>query len=119
MGEWKLGAVEARFADIIWQNEPLPSNQLAKLAEQELQWKKSTAYTVLRRLCDRGIFQNVGGRVTSLLSREEFFARQSEAFVDESFDGSLPAFVAAFGRRKKLTAQEIEELERLIRDMRG
>ena len=119
MGEWKLGAMEARFADMIWQNEPLSSSQLAKLAEQVLKWKKSTTYTVLKRLCDRGLFQNRDGTVISQLSREEFFARQSEAFVDESFDGSLPAFVAAFGRRKKLTAQEIEELERLIRDMRG
>ena len=119
MGEWKLGVMEARFADMIWQNEPLPSSRLAKLAEQALKWKKSTTYTVLKRLCDRGLFQNQEGTVSSLLSREEFYARQSEAFVDEAFDGSLPAFVAAFGRRKKLSPGEVEELERLIQNMRG
>lgn len=119
MGELKLGAVEARFADIIWQNEPLPSNQLAKLAEQELSWKKSTAYTILKRLCDRGIFQNRSGTVSSLISREEFHALQSENFVNETFHGSLPAFVAAFGTRKKLSSAELDQLQRLIEQMRG
>ena len=119
MGEMKLGAVEARFADIIWQNEPLPSNHLAKLAEQELSWKKSTTYTILKRLCDRGIFQNQSGTVSSLVSREEFYALQSEKFVNETFDGSLPAFVAAFGTRKKLSSAEVELLKGLIEKMRG
>lgn len=119
MGEIKLGAVEARFADIIWLNEPLPSSQLAKLAEQELSWKKSTAYTILKRLCDRGIFQNQGGTVSSLISKEEFYALQSENFVNETFNGSLPAFVAAFGRRKKLSSTELDQLESLIEQMRG
>ena len=118
MADIKLGAVEARFADIIWQNEPLSSSQLAKLAEQELQWKKSTSYTILKRLCQRGIFQNDGGTVTSQIGREDFYARQSEQFVEETFQGSLPAFVAAFGRRKKLDAGEIEELQTLIDQMR-
>lgn len=119
MSEMRLGAVEARFADIIWQNEPLPSSQLAKMAEQELTWKKSTTYTILKRLCDRGIFQNQNGVVSSLLSREEFYAVQSEKFVDETFDGSLPAFVAAFSTRKKLSSAEIDELQRMIEKMRG
>ena len=110
MNNFKLGAVEARFADIIWQNEPLPSSQLAKLAEQELSWKKSTAYTILKRLCDRGIFQN---------QREEFYALQSENFVNETFNGSLPAFVAAFGTRKKLSSAELDQLQSLIQQMRG
>lgn len=118
MADIKLGAVEARFADIIWQNEPLSSSQLAKLAEQELQWKKSTSYTILKRLCQRGIFQNDGGTVTSLIGREDFYACQSEQFVEDTFQGSLPAFVAAFGRRKKLAAEEIEELQALIDQMR-
>ena len=119
MNNFKLGAVEARFADIIWQNEPLPSSQLAKLAEQELSWKKSTAYTILKRLCDRGIFQNQSGIVSSLISREEFYALQSENFVNETFNGSLPAFVAAFGTRKKLSSAELDQLQSLIQQMRG
>ena len=119
MAVYKLGAVEARFAELIWENEPLPSNRLAKLAEQELGWKKSTTYTILKRLCERGLFQNEGGQVSSLVSREEFQAAQSEQFVEEAFDGSLPAFVAAFGSRRRLTDSELDELERLVESMRG
>lgn len=119
MAVYKLGAVEARFAELIWENEPLPSNRLAKLAEQELGWKKSTTYTILKRLCERGLFQNEGGQVSSLVSREEFQAAQSEQFVDEAFGGSLPAFVAAFSRRKRLSGAELDELARLVEDMRG
>lgn len=92
---------ESRFADLIWANEPLASSQLVQLAQQELQWKKSTTYTVLKRLCSRGLFQNQSGTVSSLLSREEFYARQSEQFVQETFDGSLPAFLAAFYHPEK------------------
>lgn len=117
--EIKLGVVESRFADIIWQNEPLTSNELVKLAQKELTWKKSTTYTILKRLCERGIFQNENGTVSSLISKEEFFAVQSEKFVDETFDGSLPAFLTAFSRRKKLSSSEIEELETLIQRMKG
>lgn len=119
MAVYKLGAVEARFAELIWENEPLPSNRLAKLAEQELCWKKSTTYTILKRLCERGLFQNEGGQVSSLVSREEFQAAQSEQFVEEAFGGSLPAFVAAFGSRRRLTDSELDELERLVESMRG
>ena len=119
MVEVKLGEIEARFADIIWQNEPLHSRVLAELAEKELSWKKSTTYTVLKRLCERGIFQNSNGTVTSLVSKEEFHALQSEKFIDETFDGSLPAFLAAFGSRKKLTDEEIRELTKVIEAMRG
>lgn len=119
MAVYKLGTVEARFAELIWENEPLPSNRLAKLAEQELGWKKSTTYTILKRLCERGLFQNEGGQVSSLVSREEFQAAQSEQFVEEAFGGSLPAFVAAFGSRRRLTESELDELERLVESMRG
>ena len=119
MAVYKLGAVEARFAELIWENEPLPSNRLTKLAEQELGWKKSTTYTILKRLCERGLFQNEGGQVSSLVSREEFQAAQSEQFVEEAFGGSLPAFVAAFGSRRQLTDSELDELERLVESMRG
>lgn len=110
----KLGAVESRFAEIIWRNEPLTSGELVQLCQQELQWKKPTTYTVLRRLCDRGIFQNESSVVTSRISREDFYAMQSQRFVEESFNGSLPAFLAAFTRRKSLSPDEIAEIRALI-----
>lgn len=119
MGDIRLGEVEARFAEIIWRNEPVGSGTLAALAEKELSWKKSTTYTVLKRLCDRGIFRNEKGTVTSRMSRAEFDALQSEQFVEEAFDGSLPAFLAAFGSRRKLSDGEIRELQRIIEGMRG
>ena len=118
MSDFRMGPGELRFAELIWENEPLSSGALAKLALQELDWKKTTAFTVLKRLCDRGIFQNDGGTVTSLISREEFYARQSEEYVRESFQGSLPAFLAAFGSRSKLSEKEIDELQRMIDNMR-
>lgn len=114
MSELKLGTVESHFADMIWQNEPVSSSELVRLAAQSLDWKKSTTYTVLKRLCERGLFQNRDGTVTSLLSREEFYTMQSERFVEETFDGSLPAFLAAFTARKKLSEEEIRQLQSLI-----
>ena len=114
MSEKKMGLLESKFADFIWNNEPMTSRQLVQMAEKELSWKSTTSYTVLKRLCDRGIFQNQGGTVTSLISREEFYALQSERFVEETFDGSLPAFLAAFGSRKKMSDAEIEDLKKII-----
>lgn len=114
MDDYKLGAVESRFADIIWNHEPLHSRELVELCQAELHWKKPTTYTVLRKLCQRGIFQNTDGMVTSLLSRQEFYARQSEQFVQDTFDGSLPAFLAAFTTRKQLSQQEVDEIRRMI-----
>ena len=119
MAEYKLGEVESIFADIIWKNEPLSSRRLAELAEERLNWKRTTTYTILKRLCDRELFRNDGGTVTSLISKEEFNARQSEQFVEDTFNGSLPAFLAAFGSRKKLSDSEIDELQRVIDSMRG
>ena len=118
MAEYKLGEVESIFADIIWNNEPLSSRRLAQLAEVRLNWKRTTTYTILKRRCDRELFQNNAGTVTSLVSREEFFARQSEMFVEDTFNGSLPAFLAAFGSRKKLSDAEIDELQKVIDSMR-
>ena len=114
MSELQMGAIEAKFADIIWENEPIASADLAKRSEELFGWKKTTSYTVLKRLCDKGIFQNVKGTVTSLITRTDFYAVQSEKFVDETFQGSLPAFLAAFTRRKALSAREIQELRRMI-----
>ena len=112
MSNKKMGVLESRFADFIWNNEPVTSGQLVKMAEKELSWKSTTSYTVLKRLCERGIFQNKDGAVTSLIAREEFYALQSEQFVEETFDGSLPAFLAKCG--KKMTDTEIEELKSII-----
>lgn len=119
MSDIRMGEAESRFAEIIWNNEPLSSGQLAKLAEGELNWKKTTSFTVLKRLCDRGIFQNEGGTVTSKLSREEYYARHSQQYVAETFGGSLPAFLAAFSSRKKLSNQELDALKKLIDEMKG
>ena len=114
MSDKKMGLLESKFADFIWNNEPIASGQLVKMAEKELSWKSTTSYTVLKRQCERGIFQNQGGAVTSLISREEFYALQSERFVEETFEGSLPAFLAAFGSRKKMSDAEIEDLKKII-----
>lgn len=112
--EMKLGIVEAQFAELIWEREPIASGELVKLCEKELNWKKSTTYTVLKKLCERRIFQNNDGVVTSLLTRDEFNAVQSEKFVEDTFEGSLPAFLAAFTSRKQLSKKEVEEIRRLI-----
>ena len=114
MDEVKLGVVESRFADIIWSHEPLHSRDLVKLCEQELNWKKPTTYTVLRKLCERGIFRNENSIVSSVISREEFYSLQSHRFVEETFDGSLPAFLASFTARKELSPEEVAQIRRLI-----
>ena len=114
MPQYRLGEVETAFANLIWDNEPLTSSRLVELCAAELSWKKSTTYTVLRRLCQKGVFQNEGGVVTARIGREEFAARQSEEFVDQAFDGSLPRFLAAFASRKRLSGEEIAELQKLI-----
>ncbi len=111
-----LGAVESKFADIIWSNEPVASSEIVKTAEKELGWKKSTTFTVLRRLCEKGIFINNKGTVTSLISKQDFYSMQSERFVDNTFGGSLPAFIAAFTKRKKLSKEEVDELKRLVNE---
>ena len=116
MSELGLGVVEAKFAEIIWQNEPIHSSQIVKMAEEKLSWKKSTTYTVLKRLCEKGIFINNAGTVTSLISKEKFYAIQSEKFVEETFEGSLPAFIAAFASRKKLSPKEVEELRKIVEE---
>ena len=119
MSEYKLGLVEAKFAEIIWNSEPISSSELSKICLAELEWKKSTTYTVLKRLCDRGIFVNNNGMVSSIITKNDFYALQSEEVVNDSFSGSLPAFVAAFSSRKKLTDEEINQLQDMINKMRG
>lgn len=114
MEEYKLGVVESRFADLIWQNEPLSSGDLVKLCERELNWKKSTTYTVLKKLCEKGLFENNQGKVHSLISRQEYYSLQSKKFVEDTFEGSLPAFLAAFTARKELSKEEIREIRQMI-----
>ena len=118
MAEYRLGEVEMRFATLIWENEPIASGELAKLSEKELNWKKSTTYTTLKRLCERELFQNVGGVETSLVSKQLFLAKQSEQFIEDNFEGSLPGFITAFTSGRKLTRKEIVELQRIIDESR-
>ena len=118
MEELRLGAVESKFADIIWNKEPIPSGELVKLCNQKLEWKKSTTYTMLKRLCERGIFKNENGVVSSILTKEEFGAAQSERIIEDTFDGSLPAFIAAFASRKKLSEKDVEEIQKMIDEIR-
>ena len=114
MSDLQMGAIESKFADIIWENEPISSSELSKRAEKEFGWKKTTSYTVLKRLCDKGIFKNEKGTVTSIISKEKFYSIQSEQFVDDNFGGSLPAFLAAFTSRKKLSEKEVEYLRKMV-----
>ncbi len=119
MAEIQLGFVESKFAEILWDNEPIPSSLAVKMADDKLGWKKSTTFTVIRRLCEKGIFISENGTIRSLISKQDFYSMQSEKFVDETFGGSLPAFIAAFTKRKKLTSQEIEELRKMVNEFGG
>ena len=114
MEELRLGAVEARFADIVWANAPISTKELVALCEKELNWKRTTTYTVLKKLCERGLFLTVQSTVSVLIARDEFYAMQSEKFVEDTFDGSLPAFIAAFASRKRPSDSELEEIRRMI-----
>ncbi len=114
MSDLTMGVIESQFADIIWNNEPISSTELWKQSEKLLGWKKSTTFTVLKRLCEKGIFKNEKGTVTSLLSRDEFYSVQSEKFVAETFEGSLPAFLAAFTSRKSLSPEEVAYLRKMV-----
>ena len=118
MEKYKLGEMEQKFADLIWEHEPISSRRLTELCEKAFSWKRTTTYTMLKRLCEREIFQNDRGTVTSLMSKSEFGAAQGEQFLTETFDGSLPRFLAAFTRRKKLSEKEIKEIQKLIDDHR-
>lgn len=114
MNNYKLAQSEARLAGLIWQHEPIGSGELVKLCEKELSWKKSTTYTVLKKLCDKGIFRNENAVVSSLIKKDEFYARQSRRFVEETFGGSLPRFLTAFIGGKRLSNRQVEELKKLI-----
>jgi len=114
MAEIQMGVIEAQFADMIWAREPVSSSELVKLTADKFSWKRTTCHNVLRRLCDKGIFQNSGGVVTSLISRQEFYSLQSKKYVADSFDGSLPAFIAAFTKGGSLTSEEAAAIRKMI-----
>lgn len=116
MEPYKLGEMEQKFAELIWEKAPIGSGEMAKLCDSAFGWKRTTAYTMLKRLCDRGIFENQNGTVVVIQTKEEFQAAQGEQFINETFDGSLPQFLTAFTRRKKLSKTEVEELKKLIED---
>ena len=114
MAEIQLGVIEAQFADMIWEHEPVTSSELVKLAAEAFTWKRTTTHTVLKRLCDKGLFENNNGTVTSLISRSQFYSMQSRKFVADTFDGSLPAFIAAFTKNSRLTPEEAAEIRKMI-----
>ena len=116
MREYRLSDMEEKFANIIWESEPIRSPDLVKLCELEFNWKKSTTYTMLKRLECKGIFENKNSVVIALIKKEDFYARQSKQFVEETFEGSLPRFLTAFTRNKKLSDMEIHELQKLINE---
>ena len=118
MDELKLGSVEGRFAEIIWQNEPVASGVLVKICEKELGWKKSTTYTVLKKLCQKGIFQNEDAIVSAKMTREEYYGMQSRRYVEDVFSGSLPKFLTAFCSGRGLSAEEVKEMEKFIEEYR-
>ena len=119
MAKYNLGAMESRFADIVWENEPVTTTELIALCSKELDWKRTTTYTVLKRLCDRGIFKTDRSVVTSLMSRDDFYSSQTELFVNETFNGSLPAFIAAFTKNKPLSRKDIDEIQKMIDSYNG
>lgn len=114
MTEIKLGLVEAQFADIIWANAPLTTKELVTLCEKSLNWKRTTTYTVLKKLCDRGLFAVTDRVITVKISRDAFYSIQCEQFVEDTFRGSLPAFIAAFTSRKPLSTKELAEIKNLL-----
>ncbi|MHB1315518.1 MAG: BlaI/MecI/CopY family transcriptional regulator [Christensenellales bacterium] len=116
MADYRLADAESRFADLIWDNEPINSTELVRLSEEVMQWKKSTTYTILRRMCERGIFKNENATVTSLISRDDFYAQQSRRYVNDTFGGSLPKFITSFISGKPLSGEQADELVRLINE---
>jgi len=116
MEKHKLFDAEYKFVSIIWDNEPINSTELVRLCTDKLGWKKSTTYTILKKLCARSILQNQAAVVTALVKHEDVQRYESNAVVEKSFDGSLPKFLTAFLGERKITAQEAEELKRIIEE---
>jgi predicted transcriptional regulator len=118
MGSYKLADTESKFADLVWDNAPINSGELVLLSEKVMKWKKSTTYTILKRLCDKGIFENDNATITVAISRDEYLARQSRRYVEDAFGGSLPKFITSFIGGKRLTDKQADEIQRLIDEYR-
>ena len=116
---YKLGEMEKRLADLIWANAPMTSKKLVELCAEEFGWKRTTTYTMLKRLCDRGIFANENGTIVVLMAKEDFTLAQSQNFINETFDGSLPMFLTLFSKNKAMKKEDIERLQQLIDSYRG
>ena len=116
MHDLKVFDAEYKFLNIIWDSEPINSTQLTKICLEQLGWKKPTTYTVLRKLCERGILQNENATVTALVKREQVQKHESETLLDKSFDGSLPTFLATFLKGKKISKKEADELTKMIEE---
>lgn len=114
MKDLKLFDAEFKFAEVVWENEPIQSGELARLCEEKLGWKRTTTYTVLKKLISRGILRNKNAVVTSLITRDEVLRYESRAVMNKTFGGSLPTFIAAFLDGEELTAQEAEAIKRMI-----
>ena len=114
MSEIHLGVIEARYADLIWAHEQVTSSELVKMTAIEFNWKRTTAHNVLRRLISKGLFRNENGVVTAVISRDEFYSIQSRQYVEDTFSGSLPAFIAAFMQGSQITADEADAIRKMI-----
>lgn len=115
----KIFESEYRFCLILWEHEPINSTRLAALCKEQLGWSKATTYTVIRRLAERGVLKNENAVVTSLVSKESVQEAELEQLVERTFEGSVPAFIAAFSRSKKLSEEELQQLQALIDNYRG
>lgn len=114
MKEIQLGVIESRYADMIWKHEPVTSSELVKMTAVAFNWKRTTAHNVLRRLIEKGLFKNENGTVTSIISRQEFYSLQSKKYIENTFDGSLPAFIAAFTQNHTLSAEDAAQIYEMI-----
>lgn len=110
----KIFESEYRFCLILWEHEPMTTTELVRLCREKLEWKRTTTYTVIKRLCERGVLRNDGGVVTTLVSKDQAQAAELDELVEKKFEGSIPAFVAAFGRRQKLSQEDIQQMQQLI-----
>ena len=119
MEKMKLAEVESRFADILWKHAPLSTKEMIAICQKELHWQRSTTYTVLKKLCQREMFKLEDGVVTALVTREEFYSICCEQFVETKYNGSLPAFIAAFASRKSLSRKELAEIREMIDSIEG
>lgn len=110
----KVFESEYRFCLILWEHEPINSGELAKLCQEQLEWKRTTTYTVIKRLSEKGVLKNENSIVSSLVSKDEMQAAEIDEFVEKKFEGSLPAFIAAFTKHQKISDEELDEVQKMI-----